>query len=151
MTDKEKMTDEERYKEEIEKLRTANLRLRKAFDALVDGDNVIHINRYLIAHSIKFYGENTQLVTCMEELAELQQAISKHIRGNADRDNEIEEIADVLICLEIAQKIFRITDTEIKEMLKEKQERLKQRTGYVNGYFNYELYDNDDEEKMEEE
>jgi NTP pyrophosphatase (non-canonical NTP hydrolase) len=67
----------------------------------------------------------------MEECAELQQAISKHIRGLANRDNEVEEIADVLICLEMARQILCISEEEIFEMVKRKQDRLKQRTGYV--------------------
>lgn len=45
-----------------------------------------------------------QLVVCMEELSELTQAISKEIRGKDDRNNLVEEMADVLICLEILKK-----------------------------------------------
>ena len=42
---------------------------------------------------------NIQQVVWMEEMAELQQAISKGLRGKLDRDNLVEETADVIIWL----------------------------------------------------
>lgn len=59
----------------------------------------------------------------MEELSELTQAISKEIRGKDDRSNLVEEMADVIICLEILKQIFAVTNVEIEEWVKFKQER----------------------------
>lgn len=57
----------------------------------------------------------------MEELSELSQAISKEIRGIGDRSNLVEEMADVIICLEILKQIFAVTNVEIEEWVKFKQ------------------------------
>lgn len=59
----------------------------------------------------------------MEELSELSQAISKEIRGIGDRSNLVEEMADVIICLEILKQIFAVTNVEIEEWVKFKQGR----------------------------
>ena len=69
----------------------------KALAGLITG---IKINKGVIAESILHYGKNNQSTVCMEECAELIQAISKAKRGKINRDNMIEEIADVLICIE---------------------------------------------------
>jgi NTP pyrophosphatase (non-canonical NTP hydrolase) len=98
------------------------------------------IDKNVIAHSIEFYGQDKQLVVCMEECAELQQAISKHIRGKANRDNEIEELADVLICVEMARQIFNIDNKEINAMIKQKQDRLKERTDYEEEKADFTVY-----------
>ena len=62
-----------------------------------------NIDKSIIAKSINYYGEEIQSTVCMEECAELIQAISKAKRGKINRDNMIEEIADVLICIEKKQ------------------------------------------------
>ena len=46
----------------------------------------------------------------MEECAELIQAISKEKRGKIDRDNMTEEIADVLICIEMLKQMYMISE-----------------------------------------
>ena len=51
------------------------------------------------------------------------QAISKEIRGKDNRNNIIEEMADVLICIEILKQVFEITDEDIGSWIKYKQER----------------------------
>ena len=67
----------------------------------------------------------------MEELSELSQAISKEIRCIGDRSNLVEEIADVIICLEILKQIFAVTNVEIEEWVKFKQERNLKRIKYM--------------------
>ena len=52
-----------------------------------------------ISASNRKYGEDYQTTVCMEECAELIQAISKMKRGQSRRDNLLEEMADVLICI----------------------------------------------------
>lgn len=66
---------------------------------------------------------NIQQVIWMEELAELQQAISKSLRGKLDRYNLIEEVADVLICLTQLRIEYAIDDLELQAMIDYKHRR----------------------------
>lgn len=63
----------------------------------------------------------------MEECAELIQAISKTKRGKLDKENMMEEIADVLICIEMLKQIYDIPDHFIEDWIKRKQERMMRR------------------------
>ena len=83
----------------------------------------VNINKEIVSRSLDTYGNGIQLVVCMEELSELSQAISKEIRGIGDRSNLVEEMADVIICLEILKQIFAVTNVEIEEWVKFKQGR----------------------------
>ena len=83
----------------------------------------VNINKEIVSRSLDTYGNGIQLVVCMEELSELTQAISKEIRGVGDRSNLVEEMADVIICLEILKQIFAVTNVEIEEWVKFKQGR----------------------------
>mgnify|MGYP002507693598 CR=1 FL=1 len=82
-----------------------------------------NINEKNIAESIQHYGVENQSTVCMEECAELIQAISKAKRGKINRDNIIEEIADVLICIEMLKQMYSISDSEIDALIKKKQKR----------------------------
>lgn len=64
-----------------------------------------------------------QEVIWMEELAELQQAISKALRGKLDRYNMIEEVADVLICIAQLRIKYAIDDKELQDMIDYKHYR----------------------------
>lgn len=90
----------------------------------------ININKEIVSKSLDTYGNGIQLVVCMEELSEPSQAISKEIRGVGDRSNLVEEMADVIICLEILKQIFAVTNVEIEEWVKFKQERNLKRIKY---------------------
>lgn len=59
----------------------------------------------------------------MEECAELIQAISKEKRGKSDKDHLAEEIADVIICIEMLKQIYNINEDEIYSWVITKQER----------------------------
>lgn len=83
----------------------------------------ININKEIVSKSLDTYGNGIQLVVCMEELSELTQAISKEIRGKDNRNNLVEEMADVIICLEILKQIFAVTNVELEEWVKFKQGR----------------------------
>ena len=89
---------------------------------------------------IEYYGEDAQSMVHMEECAELIQAISKMRRsrneGEDDSDahhNLVEEMADVLICLEQLQEIYGIHDLDLEEMVNKKcarqDERLREGMG----------------------
>lgn len=53
----------------------------------------------------------------MEEFAELQQQISKQIRGYEDRVGLLEEMSDAYICLEFLKSIFDITESDVKRAI----------------------------------
>jgi NTP pyrophosphatase (non-canonical NTP hydrolase) len=92
----------------------------------------IKINKGVIAESILHYGKNNQSTVCMEECAELIQAISKAKRGKINRDNMIEEIADVLICIEMLKQMYMISDEKINKWIEKKQAREAERIGDIN-------------------
>lgn len=92
----------------------------KALAGLITG---IKINKGVIAESILHYGKNNQSTVCMEECAELIQAVSKAKRGKINRDNMIEEIADVLICIEMLKQMYMISDEKINKWIEKKQAR----------------------------
>ena len=88
---------------------------------------MIPVNSYVVQLSIEHYGKDVQSTVCMEECAELIQAISKEKRGNSDKENLAEEIADVIICIEMLKQIYNITDDEIYSWVITKQERTIER------------------------
>lgn len=90
---------------------------------------VIKIDKGIITDSIQHYGKNNQSTVCMEECAELIQAISKAKRGRIDRDNMIEEIADVLICIEMLKQMYSISDSEIDAWIKKKTKERSRKDG----------------------
>ncbi len=89
----------------------------------------------VIAH----YGEDAQSVVHMEECAELIQAISKMRRKKAthtagqDVDNAeayynlVEEMADVLICMQQLVQMYSISDSELQMMIDRKTARQEER------------------------
>lgn len=71
--------------------------------------------------------QDKAMVIAMEELAELQQAISKGIRGKLDKDNLTEEIADVYIVLDWIKSYFSIDGEELAKWFKHKENRIVDR------------------------
>ena len=91
-----------------------------------------NIDEKVIDRSVDHYGAEIQATVCMEECAELIQAISKMIRRNGkisekDHDHLEEEVADVLICIEMLKQIYNIPDCSIKNWIERKQERMLSR------------------------
>ena len=64
---------------------------------------------------------------CIEELAELQQEISKKLKNKHSVQGLLEEKADVYICLEMLKKMFSYTDNEIARAVKIKLDRFERR------------------------
>lgn len=63
--------------------------------------------------AIAIFGREMQQIVAMEELGELIQEISKHLRGQGDTEHLAEEIADVKIMLDqlvIIHNLFRKVD-----------------------------------------
>ena len=69
------------------------------------------------------YGDRKQMVKCLEELAECQQAICKIILGGENFDHLAEEIADATITLEQMRLLFNIND-RVCEYMDAKVQRL---------------------------
>lgn len=69
------------------------------------------------------------LIVVMEELAELSQAISKVLRGEEDRDNLIEELADVSICIEVVKDICNISQDLLDRAISVKADRIRKKLG----------------------
>lgn len=88
---------------------------------------MIIIDSNIVDKSIEHYGSDLQTVVCMEECSELIQAISKMKRGKGSRDNLIEEMADVMICMEILKQVYGISDNEIQNYVCQKQNRCIER------------------------
>ena len=88
---------------------------------------MIPVNSYVVKRSIEHYGKDVQSTVCMEECAELIQAISKEKRGKSDKDHLAEEIADVIICIEMLKEIYSISDDMISEWIQIKEARIIER------------------------
>ena len=88
--------------------------------------------------SIAWYGLDAQTTVCMEECAELIQAISKLKRYNPEDPNNrvgrselienlYEEIADVLICIDLLSEIYGLKPCDVRRMIYHKVWRMKRR------------------------
>ena len=83
------------------------------------------------------YGIQNQSLVAMEEPSELQKAVSKLVRYPEERtkpfdfkglrNNLIEEMADVLICMDQLIEYYQIERHEIQEFIQAKQERQAKR------------------------
>lgn len=80
----------------------------------------------LLREILDYYGKDKQLLVVYEELAELTQAITKHERGiTKNTNNIIEETAHVLIVLEYVKMIYGFDDTDIKDEVEKKIQKLQ--------------------------
>lgn len=70
---------------------------------------------------IETFGEKAQIIVAIEELSELQKALCKYLRGYANFENIVEEIADVKIMLEQLELIFDCDLLVVNEMAKKLQ------------------------------
>lgn len=87
----------------------------------------IDIDEDIISRSIQYYGSKKQSIVCMEECSELIQAISKELRGKTDIVHLTEEMADVLICIELLKHMYGIGPSELESWIQAKQQRIKDR------------------------
>lgn len=83
---------------------------------------------------VKKNGIRYQSGIAQEECAELIQAISKCLRSKEavpikERMNLIEEMADVMICIQQLQIMYHVTDEELHAMKQKKENRLITREG----------------------
>ena len=76
--------------------------------------------------SVERFGTRLQSVVCMEECAELIQAVSKRLRGKPDpEDNLAEEMADVYICLGMLRDMYGVTDERLESWIDRADGRLE--------------------------
>lgn len=98
----------------------------KFIDGLCSGVKFTDAERNeIVKKAVEHRGLETTGIICMEEMAELQQQISKYLRGCGDRLCLLEEMADAYICLKYIEKVFEIhPDQTIKaidvKLLREK-------------------------------
>lgn len=59
----------------------------------------------------------------IEELSELQKVITKDIRNKFNKEDLLEEMADVVIVLHMAKEIYNISENELEKVINEKMER----------------------------
>lgn len=72
---------------------------------------------------IDHYGQESQKMMLLEEMAELQKEICKEFRGELNKEAITEEVADVLIMLEQVQMMYDISDIRLLEIANEKLAR----------------------------
>ena len=92
------------------------------------------MDRLMIEKLVKKNGMRFQSTIAQEECAELIQAISKCLRSKEaipikERMNLIEEMADVMICIQQLQIMYHVTDEELHAMKQYKEKRLIEREG----------------------
>ena len=73
--------------------------------------------RRIIRNSIKKYPWKLKCTVAMEEFAELQQQVSKQIRGYGDKLGLLEEIADAYICLSFLESIFDVKPEDLQKAI----------------------------------
>lgn len=79
--------------------------------------------RRIIRNSIKKYPWKLKCTVAMEEFAELQQHVSKQIRGYGDKLGLLEEIADAYICLSFLESIFDVKPEDLQKAIDVKLQR----------------------------
>ena len=77
----------------------------------------------IIRNSIKKYPWKLKCTVAMEEFAELQQQVSKQIRGYGDKFGLLEEIADAYICLSFLESIFDVKPEDLQKAIDVKLQR----------------------------
>ena len=95
------------------------------------------INEKINKETMNRYGIERQSLVAMEELSELQKAISKLVRNPEEktkplefqglRNNLIEEMADVIICMDQLKEYYKIKTSEIQSIIDSKQARQRRR------------------------
>ena len=76
--------------------------------------------------ALEILGDRAMIIA-MEELAELQQAISKTLRDQMNYDNLCEEMADVLIIMDWIKEKYNISQHDINYWKMNKQSRIHNR------------------------
>lgn len=81
----------------------------------------------VLEKAIEKWGKEAQTIVAMEECAELIKECSKMLRGQGNIDLLIEEIADVLTCIEQLEIIYDIDNGDVLTEQVFKLDRLEKR------------------------
>ena len=76
---------------------------------------------------IEKFGKEKQTIIAMEEMAELTKELSKSLRGADNRQQILEEVADVEICLSEIRLMHNIQLNELAAMMDKKLKRTEER------------------------
>lgn len=76
---------------------------------------------------ISHYGERHQIIQSIQELNELSTALTRNLLTFHNRENIIEEIADVLVMIDQLKSIFGITTMELNDIKFQKVARQRSR------------------------
>lgn len=79
----------------------------------------------LLERALEAWGRDAQEVHAIEELSELTTALTQHVRGRADDDEVVDEIADVLIVANQLALIYG--EAEVESRIDYKINRLNER------------------------
>ena len=79
--------------------------------------------KQIVRRSLRKNHWKLKCTVAMEEFAELQQQISKQIRGYGDQLGLLEEMADAYICLNFLESIFNIKPEDLQKAIDVKLER----------------------------
>lgn len=98
---------------------------------------MVEIDARVNQETMDRYGIQNQSLVAMEELSELQKAVSKLVRYPEERtkpfdfkglrNNLIEEMADVIICMDQLKEYYNINHAEIQSIIASKQARQAKR------------------------
>ena len=89
-------------------------------------DDHASVRRYT-KRTCAVHSEEIKLIVAIEELAELQKALTKRLRGEGNVDDIVEEIADVYLMLEAVKYNLNISEEDIAEVMSYKMERQSER------------------------
>lgn len=117
------------------KRRLFNKLMKRSISEIKDFYSVIYDRPGIIKRMINFCYDkdphnsrgHTNLIIAMEELAELQQEISKGIRGKLDRNGLLEEIVDVEHALMVLKEVYKINDAELNKARYIKASRIQRK------------------------
>lgn len=111
--------------------------IRKKGDELKENLVWFCFDKKIIDKTLDRYGIERQSLVAMEELSELQKAISKLVRNPEEktkplefkglRHNLIEEMADALICMDQLIEFYKLDRYDIQSVIDSKQERQAKR------------------------
>lgn len=112
--------DREYLKKEMEKL-------DNSYKPLFTKKKMDIINKSInYSHEINGIKAGYNLIIASQELSELNFEITNALRGKYDEIGMIEEIADVLLCIEYIKQIFNISDMDIYKATQIKIKRVEE-------------------------
>lgn len=115
---------------------------RKVFEEKYNAASVVRdpLFKEKVQESTERLGKESKMVVCMEDLAELLQALSKSFRNKGDRLNLVEELGDQLICVESMRQIYDISEDELNRVFSSAREFVSEKKTQDSGGNNVIFY-----------